>query len=103
MAGFTTRERCELWAAAVWVISGHVLLCALFAGIASLALVSAPVCAAGLAAHVLFADLPPEPDLGPPSGMTPEEIDRQVATTVRHELAHHLGEMSERRLRELGL
>ena len=33
----------------------------------------------------------------------PDTLRRQVAITVRHELAHHLGELSERRLRELGL
>lgn len=32
-----------------------------------------------------------------------DELRRLVAITVRHELAHHLGELSERRLGELGL
>ena len=33
----------------------------------------------------------------------PDELRRQVAITVRHELAHQFGERSERRLRALGL
>jgi predicted Zn-dependent protease with MMP-like domain len=36
-------------------------------------------------------------------GDDPDELRRQVAITVRHELAHHLGERSERRIRALGL
>lgn len=36
-------------------------------------------------------------------GHDPDELRRQVQITVRHELAHHLGEMSEHRIRELGL
>ncbi len=35
-------------------------------------------------------------------GRDPDELRRAVATTVRHELAHHLG-ASERRVAELGL
>ncbi len=35
-------------------------------------------------------------------GLDPEELRRQVVTTVRHEVAHHLG-ASERRIAELGL
>ncbi|MFN2446685.1 MAG: metallopeptidase family protein [Vicinamibacterales bacterium] len=35
-------------------------------------------------------------------GHDPDELRRQVTITVRHELAHHLGEMSEHRIRELG-
>lgn len=36
------------------------------------------------------------------SGSDPEELRRQVATTVRHEVAHHLG-ADERHVAELGL
>lgn len=36
-------------------------------------------------------------------GHDPDELRRQVTITVRHEVAHHLGEMSEHRIRELGL
>jgi predicted Zn-dependent protease with MMP-like domain len=36
-------------------------------------------------------------------GHDPHELRKQVARTVRHELAHHLGERSEHRIRQLGL
>lgn len=36
-------------------------------------------------------------------GHDPDALRKEVARTVRHELAHHLGETSERRIAELGL
>jgi predicted Zn-dependent protease with MMP-like domain len=36
-------------------------------------------------------------------GHDPDALRKEVARTVRHELAHHLGETRERRIAELGL
>lgn len=210
--GFPTRERCELFAIAGLAVSGHIFMYAALASAGRLALISGVMFSAFFFAFFHLADVAPEPDLGPSSGMTgtqldqlidevdrlqgllseppirwptavehtdyddfaslvrdaldelpefmqrelrnvavlvsnrgrtfagsgqplygfyhggtvrnrshashiyifsdtlladfghqPEELRRQVAITVRHELAHHLGERSERRIRELGL
>lgn len=75
---FTARERCELIAVAGWILGCHVMVFAFTTADGRLALLSATGTAVFFFLHVLYADVTPEPDLGPPSGMTGEELDRLI-------------------------
>ncbi len=75
---FTARERCELIAVTGWMIGCHVVLFAFATEDGRLALLGAAGTAVFFCLHAHYADVTPAPDLGPPTGMTGEELDRLI-------------------------
>jgi predicted Zn-dependent protease with MMP-like domain len=75
---FTAREYFALIAFAGVVLCAHVTVFAFATSDGRLALLGAGGIAMFFILHMHFADVPPEPDLGPPSGMTAEELDRLI-------------------------